>query len=206
MESFRQFRREKIDETFHVHLGYVPFLACSGEYKTKPMQRSIRELLRVGLQPDVLIVRSEATDQRPLDQGVLDKIALFGNLDTQSVISLPDLESIYNVPVYLRNTSLQHNLEGFLNKKLKLKLPDFYEKYGNHNKRKQVIKVGLIVKYTKLEDSYLSVLEALKVAAVSENKFLRYELIDSEDKDLIKKGHGGCNCGSGWIWEKRYGG
>jgi CTP synthase len=73
LESFRQFRRANKGQVFHIHLGYTPFLACSGEYKSKPMQNSLRELLRSGLQPDCLVVRSEATPARPIPEALLEK-------------------------------------------------------------------------------------------------------------------------------------
>jgi CTP synthase len=187
LESFRQFHLENPGDVFHVHLGYIPFLACSGEYKSKPMQRSIRELLRVGLQPDLLIARWEPIPSQNLGKNILDKIALFGNLHSDAVISLPDLGSIYNVPVYLQKTTIQKKLETFLGKKLNIKLPKFYTNFEKDNSKKSVVKIGIVVKYTKLEDSYLSVIEALKAAVFSCNKALEYYLIDSESDDLEKQ-------------------
>ncbi len=184
LESFRQFKTQNPSDVYHVHLGYIPFLACSGEYKSKPMQRSIRELLRSGLQPDLLICRSEATSERPLNKEVLDKIALFSNLKPENVISLPDLDSIYSVPVFLKNTTIAQNLSNFIGKKVDFNLPKFYAKFDHLNQNKNC-KVGLVVKYTRLEDSYLSVIEALKAASVDSGYNLEIKLIDSSSDDLI---------------------
>lgn len=184
LESFRQFKRQMNGGVFHVHLGYVPFLACSGEYKTKPMQVSIRELLRVGLQPDMLVIRSESSEDRPLMQTQIEKIALFSNLKDYQVISLPDQDSIYSVPMFLRSTTLQRNLEEFLARDLKPSFPQFYLDYAKSQDQEYTI--GLITKYTKLSDSYLSVIEAVKAAAVSEGVKVNVKLVDSDQDNLEK--------------------
>ena len=185
LESFRQFKRTLNGDVYHVHLGYVPFLACSGEYKTKPMQTSIRELLRVGLQPDMIVIRSEATPERPLEQAQINKVALFSNLKPERVLSLPDQNSIYEVPTYLQSTALETNLEKFLGQELSVELPDFYQKYTTE--RTPAIRIGLVTKYTKLSDSYLSVIEALKAAAVAHGAYVEVELIDSDMEGLEEK-------------------
>ena len=182
LESFRQFKRSLGSAVYHVHLGYVPFLACSGEYKTKPMQTSLRELLRVGLQPDMVVIRSEATEARPLEKTQINKVALFSNLKPERVISLPDQKSIYEVPTYLQSTALKQNLEQFLDRPLTVTLPDFYQKYTQE--RTPVIRIGLVTKYTKLSDSYLSVIEALKAAAVAQGVSIEVELLDAESPKL----------------------
>jgi CTP synthase len=184
LESFRQFKRQKPNDVFHVHLGYVPFLACSGEYKTKPMQMSLRELLRVGLQPDMIVVRSESTKKRPIEQSQLNKIALFSNLRPENIASLPDQSSIYEVPQYLLNyTDTVENLSDFVGEKIVPKLPDFYIDYTKP--RSPIVKICLVTKYTKLSDSYLSVIEALKSAAVYYGAFVEVDLIDAEREDLL---------------------
>ena len=185
LESFRQFKRTHGDDVYHVHLGYVPFLACSGEYKTKPMQTSIRELLRVGLQPDMIVIRSEATPERPLEKAQINKVALFSNLKPERVISLPDQGSIYEVPTYLQSTALEKNLEQFLGRELSVELPEFYRKYSSE--RTPTVKIGLVTKYTKLSDSYLSVIEALKAAAVGQGVYVSVELIDADMEGLEEK-------------------
>jgi CTP synthase len=193
LESFRQFRLENPTSVFHIHLGYIPYLACSGEYKSKPMQSSLRELLKSGLQPDLVILRSESTQSRPLDQSIIDKIALFSNLTPDAVVSLPDLNSIYEVPVYTLKTTLLGNLERFFDRKFNPILPAFYDKYEPVSLAKNEIVIGLITKYTKLADAYLSVFESCKIAGVEQGVRVRVVMIDSDSDTLeaeIDKVHG----------------
>jgi CTP synthase len=164
LESFRQFKQKKRGEILHIHLGYVPFLNCSGEYKTKPLQNSVRDLLMTGLQPDVIVARYFSEHGKKLNKEILEKIALFGNVQKDKVLSLPDLDSIYKVPTYLENSTIKPVLDEFTNLDLKFKLPDFFENVGNNWKKD--VKIGIIAKYQKLTDAYLSLLESLKIAAV----------------------------------------
>jgi CTP synthase len=183
MESFRQFRLENPGNVLHVHLGYVPWLACSGEYKSKPMQGSLRELLRKGLQPDVIVVRSESSVERPIPQSIMDKIALFSNLHTDNVISLPDLSSIYDVPVHvLYQTTMKQNLEEFVGMELSPILPEFF--LNNAKPKAKIVKIGLITKYTTLADAYLSVFESCKIAGSEAGVGVQVVMIDSESIDL----------------------
>jgi CTP synthase len=184
LESFRQFRIEHPKDVFHIHLGYVPFLACSGEYKSKPMQTSLRELLRSGLQPDMVVLRSEASKERPLDQSIVDKIALFSNLTPEAVISLPDMSSIYEVPVYALGTTLLGKLEKFFGRSFSPKLPEFYDKYKPVSTAKKEVMIGLITKYTKLADAYLSVFESCKIAGVGLGAKVKVVMIDSDSEEL----------------------
>jgi CTP synthase len=188
LESFRQFKLKNKESVFHVHLGYIPFLACSGEYKSKPMQSSLRELLQSGLQPDMVVLRSEATDTRPLPQSIIEKIALFSNLESKSVISFPDMNSIYEVPAYaLEKTSILSPLSDFLQNQLTPKLPEFYEKYPQVLATGNSIKIGLITKYTNLADAYLSVYESCKIAGIGAGVNVKVEMIDSDSDDIEKK-------------------
>jgi CTP synthase len=184
LESFRQFRLENPIRVFHIHLGYIPYLACSGEYKSKPMQSSLRELLRSGLQPDIVVLRSEATDTRPLDQSIIDKIALFSNLTSDAVISLPDMSSIYEVPVYALKTTILKDLEIFFGRSFNPKLPDFYDNYKPVSVRQDEVVIGLITKYTKLADAYLSVFESCKIAGVEQGVRVKVVMIDSDSETL----------------------
>jgi len=179
LESFRQFRRENKGQVLHVHLGYVPFLKCSGEYKSKPLQTSIRELLKSGLQPDIVVARYSIENGIDLDQSILDKIALFSNLGNENVIALPDLENIYKVPLYLlSNSNIQNSLQTYLKTELQPVLPDFFKKIQNPLKFK--VKIGIVAKYNKLLDSYLSIIEALKIAGVELNSEVEIIVLDAE--------------------------
>jgi CTP synthase len=183
LESFRQFKQKFKENVLHIHLGYIPFLKCSGEYKTKPIQNSNRELLKMGLQPDVIAARYYPERGRKLSQTILDKIALFSNLPKENVISLPDLESIYSVPVYLKDSNLKNILENFTGKKLEINLPEFYNKIQNYKNVEKEVEIGIIAKYPKLIDAYLSLVESLKIAAVASDVKLKLTFIDAEKID-----------------------
>jgi CTP synthase len=192
LESFRQFKIAHKDQTLHIHLGYVPYLKCSGEYKTKPLQNSVREMLKSGLQPDVLVARYTIEENKKFNKELLEKIALFGNLPVQNVLALPDLESIYQVPVFLQESPLIKILEDFTKiKSLNPNLPSFYNKINLPNQPKKVVKIAIIAKYPKLTDAYLSLTESLKIAAVQadvivENIFVEAESLEKNPKETEK--------------------
>lgn len=190
LESFRQFKSRKNYKILHIHLGFIPYLDCSGEYKTKPMQVSIRELLRLGLQPDILVARyhpirdySNLGNLQTLDSSILNKLALFGNLSPDQIVPLPDLRSIYTVPLWLQSTSLISNLESFVDQKLAPIGNPFFAKVQNqleNPKTEHTFSIGLIAKYGRLGDAYLSVIESVRIAAIEMNVSVKVEVIDSQ--------------------------
>lgn len=184
LESFRQFRQQYKQDVLHFHLGYIPFLRCSGEYKTKPMQLSIRELLRNGLQPDLIGARYAPEPDLDLSTEVLDKLALFCNVPQNHVIKLPDVASIYAVPGNMLETNLKQVLESFLQTKLQPNLPGFYEQVLISNEHWPVIKIGIVAKYSRLSDAYLSILESLKIAGLALQLRVQSIFIDAEKLEL----------------------
>ena len=183
LESLRQFRRDHHGRVLHVHLGYVPYLKVSGEYKSKPLQNSLRELLRLGIQPDVIAARYE-TDHGAPSTGLLEKIALFGNLNREQVLTAPDLPSIYSVPIHLlENTGIKNILSEFMGRDLLPKLPKFFSDIQNPKDR--TIKVALVSKYTSLSDAYLSVIESVKIAATANGVDCIIAILDADDPDLL---------------------
>jgi len=188
LESCRQFKLQNLYPSLHIHLGYIPFLECSGEFKTKPIQSSIKELLRLGLQPNIIVARYapkkniEKSEEIHLETSQLDKIALFSNLKTKNVIPLPDLDSIYKVPGYLQSTSLVENIFQYFNlKHSESKLPEFFNSIFSKNINfKDTLKIALISKYSKLNDAYLSILESLKIACYHQKVNLEYEFIEGQ--------------------------
>jgi CTP synthase len=185
LESLRQFRRDHVGRVLHVHLGYVPFLSVSGEYKSKPLQNSLRELLRLGIQPDVVAARYEP-DHGSLPETLLEKIALFSNLDRERIIACPDLPSIYSVPIHLlEKTGIHSIVSDFMGMDLICKIPRFFvDVQILHEKN---IRVALVSKYTKLSDAYLSVIESVKIAATTNNVGCSIEILDADDEDLLSK-------------------
>jgi len=180
LESLRQFRQNHKEKVLHIHLGYVPFLACSGEYKTKPFQTSVRDLLHTGLQPDVLVARFEPQENVKLPAENLYKIALFGNVQEKNVIALPDMKNIYGVPLYLQQSDMIRILSDFTTKPITPVIPPFFAEYQDLDKLDSVTQIGIIAKYAKLSDAYLSVLESLKMAGVSHKTMVKPVFIDSE--------------------------
>lgn len=179
LESFRQFRSKMDGKVMHIHLGFVPYLDCSGEYKTKPLQTSVRELLRSGLQPDVIVARFAPKNKEVLSREILEKIALFSNLEPKNVVSLPDLSSIYQVPPYLKSSNLKPILEKFTKSKLDLDLPLFFSKSSQNGFKKQVT-IAIVAKYPKLTDAYLSVIESLKIAGTDQDTNINTIFVDAE--------------------------
>jgi len=182
LESLRQFRQAYRNQVLHIHLGYVPFLTCSGEYKTKPFQTSIRGLLQSGLQPDVLCARFEpqniGTTTLPHDH--LNKLALFGNVDAHRVISLPDMNTIYAVPLHLQSSGFAQILSDFIDTPVTPSIPQFFQDVQTVMQSDSVTSIGIVAKYGKLSDAYLSILESLKIAGVHNATKVQPVFIDSE--------------------------
>ncbi|PQL91913.1 CTP synthase [Apibacter sp. wkB309] len=160
VESVRQLRWELgYQNSIVVHLTLIPYLAASGELKTKPSQHSVRQLMEYGVQTNFLVCRTECS----ISKEVRSKLALFCNLNIDNVIESKDLPTIYEVPLYLQN----QNFDALVLKELGLstdKKPDlkqwndFLDKYKNP---KSNVEIALVGKYVSLQDSYKSIVEAL---------------------------------------------
>ena len=159
LEAIRQFRQEVgRDNAIFIHLTLVPYIAAAGELKTKPTQHSVRELMEIGIQPDLLVCRSD----HPLSPEIKRKIALFCNVDFGCVIESPDVQSIYEIPIRFQEQGFDRVVCERLH--LQTKEPDLgpwkvmTEKILHPKERVQIAVVG---KYTDLHDAYKSVSEAL---------------------------------------------
>lgn len=162
LEAARQLRLEEGPTgALFIHVVLVPKLSTTGEFKTKPAQHSFQELRRIGIQPDIIIARSES----PISPSVKGKLALFGNVATDEVFNSYDVDPVYEVPRVLK----EQGIDRVLTRKLGLEFrePDlskwieFVERYKNSSRTVEIAMVG---KYTALRDSYLSIIEALKHA------------------------------------------
>ncbi|PXY90317.1 glutamine hydrolyzing CTP synthase [Gilliamella apis] len=166
------------EHTLFMHLTLVPYLASSGEVKTKPTQHSVKELLSIGIQPDVLICRSD----RIIPANERAKIALFCNVPERAVISLKDVDSIYKIPALLKS----QNLDTFVCNRfhLECKEADLSEWeqviYEEANPVGEVT-IGMVGKYIALPDAYKSVNEALKHGGLKNRLTVHIRYIDSED-------------------------
>lgn len=179
LESVRQLRVEMgINRALLIHLSYVPFIATAGETKTKPTQHSVKELRSIGLQPDILLCRSE----REIHKDARRKIALFTNVEERAVVPLPDAKTIYGVPRLLHN----HGLDDIVVEKLQLECqaPDLSEwdrvVDGKLNPRKE-IRVAMVGKYMELLDAYKSLIESLTHAGIKHRCKVDIDFINAED-------------------------
>ena len=159
LEAIRQFRHEiGRENALFVHLTLVPFISAAGEVKTKPTQHSVRELMEIGIQPDILICRAE----RPLSEDVKRKIALFCNVDFGSVIESRDVPTIYEIPLAFAEQGLDDRVVSRLGLGGKAPhLSAWREMVGRITSPSERVRIAVVGKYTDLVDSYKSVQEAL---------------------------------------------
>ncbi|HYF39601.1 MAG TPA: CTP synthase [Gemmatimonadales bacterium] len=178
LEAIRQFRQEVgRDNALFIHLTLVPYIAAAGELKTKPTQHSVRDLMEIGIQPDILICRSE----QPLAIEIKRKIALFCNVDFGCVIESPDVSSIYEIPVRFFEQGLDREVCQRL--RLETRDPDLQgwksmtERILQPNKR---VRIAVVGKYTDLRDAYKSVQEALTHGGIPNDAKVEVEWIASD--------------------------
>ncbi|HEX6106263.1 MAG TPA: CTP synthase [Gemmatimonadales bacterium] len=178
LEAIRQFRQEVGRENaLFIHLTLVPYIAAAGELKTKPTQHSVRDLMQIGIQPDILICRSE----QPLAADIKRKIALFCNVDFGCVIESPDVQSIYEIPLRF----LEQGLDREVCERLRLETPEpdlrgwkaMTERilHPSHE-----VRIAVVGKYTSLHDAYKSVHEALIHGGIPNDAKVQIEWIPSD--------------------------
>lgn len=178
LEAIRQMRIEVgAVNSLYIHLTLVPYIPTSGETKTKPTQHSVKELRSIGIQPDILICRSE----KALSETDRSKIALFTNVETEGVISLEDAKSIYQIPMILH----AQGLDEIVVKKLGLNPPqaDLSEWQAVVDKQSaptSKVKIAMVGKYTELNDAYKSINEALCHAGIHTQTKVEIVYIDAE--------------------------
>ena len=177
MEAIRQMKWEMGKNAINVHLTYVPYLKAAGELKTKPTQHSVKELQSVGIQPDILILRTE----KHLEEGILKKVASFCNVDLDCVIQSEDLPSIYEVPVNMQN----QGLDTAILRKMDVPVGEtpslgpwrsFLERRKNAT---QTVNIGLVGKYD-LQDAYKSIRESLSHAGTYNDYKVNISFVNSE--------------------------
>ncbi|HKG32394.1 MAG TPA: CTP synthase [Gemmatimonadales bacterium] len=178
LEAIRQFRQEVgRDNALFIHLTLVPYIAAAGELKTKPTQHSVRDLMEIGIQPDILICRSE----QPIAVDIKRKIALFCNVDFGCVIESPDVKSIYEIPLRFLEQGLDREVCQRL--RLETREPDLQgwrlmsERILRPTKR---VRIAVVGKYTDLRDAYKSVQEALIHGGIPNDAKVDVEWIASD--------------------------
>ncbi len=178
LEAIRQFRNDiGRDNVLYLHVTLIPFIGAAGELKTKPTQHSVNELREIGIQPDIIVCRSD----RPLNQDLRDKIALFTDVEPRAVVSAVDESDVYFVPHALRD----EGLDRLVIERLKLEAGELdlsewdalVEKIG---KKQGSVRIAIVGKYVQLPDAYLSVVEALRAAGIHHGKDIEIDWVDAE--------------------------
>lgn len=178
LEAARQMKLEEPEgNVIFIHVALVPVLWVTGEQKTKPLQHSVNELRRIGIQPDVIIGRSP----KPLNQDIIKKIALFGNVPPNRVFSSYDVETIYELPIILESQGLGKLLSNLLNiEKKEVDLSRWRKIVERFKSASHSIKIGMVGKYVELHDAYISINEAVKHAAAFNGVRAEIFWIDAE--------------------------
>ncbi|MFM8826362.1 MAG: CTP synthase, partial [Actinomycetota bacterium] len=178
LEAIRQFRNEAgRDNVCYLHVTLVPFIGPSGEQKTKPTQHSVTELRSRGIQPDVIVCRSE----EPLSDGLKRKISNMCDVDVRAVINAADARNIYELPLILH----EEGLDGFVCDLLRIDgevdLTSWESLVAQVDASTRPVRIGLIGKYVELQDAYLSVVESLKHAGFHHSAKVEIDWIQAED-------------------------
>ena len=186
LEAIRQFpvdvgRRR----CMFIHLTLVPYIGHAGELKTKPTQHSVNELRRIGIAPDMLMCRSEAS----LSHDIRKKIALFASLPVEAIVSACDVDNIYKVPLTFRDQRVDDFiLEHFALEAPEPELTRWKEPIERSARAARTVRIALVGKYVQLEDAYLSVSEALRHAASLQDSRVEIDWIDSESLERAGSG------------------
>jgi CTP synthase len=194
LEAIRQFKNEKQFETLLIHLTLLPYIATSGEVKTKPTQHSVKELLNSGIQPDIIVCRSNIK----IKTEEIQKISLFCNVPSNAVIPSYDVESIYQVPGLLSKSKLDDLVIKKLNIKVSKKknLTQWTNFEILESRAKEDLNIFIIGKYVHLKDSYKSLYEAIYHAGVHNKANVKIKWLDSETinrknvSELLKNANG----------------
>lgn len=181
IEAVRQLKWELGDDCVCIHLTYVPYVAAAGELKTKPTQHSVKHLLQNGVQPDVLVLRTE----HPLNDGMKAKVALFCNVAKDSVIECMDAPTIYEVPLMMHEEELDMVVMRHLHLDTSKEpdLADWKDFLTRFKNPKKTIKIALVGKYVELPDAYKSISESFVHAGAANEVKVDLQYIQSENVD-----------------------
>ncbi|MFZ4400766.1 MAG: CTP synthase [Bacteroidales bacterium] len=190
IEAVRQMRWEKGSNCVVIHLTYIPYLAAAGELKTKPTQHSVKMMLEQGVQPDIIVCRTE----RPLNENIRHKIALFCNVEPSCVIESIDAKTIYEVPVLMREEKL--DIQVLIKTQMPIEGEPDLEKWEEFlfklKNPKSEVNIGLVGKYVELKDAYKSIIESFIHAGADLQCKVNLKMIHSESindetaKDILK--------------------
>ena len=182
MEAIRQFRKDVgRNNAIYMHVTLIPWITAAGEMKTKPTQHSVKELRSIGIQPDILVCRSD----RPLFPGIKEKIAEFCDVEVDSVVTSLDASTIYEVPLILEKEGLaQQALELLQLEQRQPNLENWQDLVVKMNSTRTNLEIAIVGKYIQLSDAYLSVVEALGHAAIAAGGEVNLRWVSAEDIEL----------------------
>ncbi len=182
MEAIRQFkRRVGTANVLYVHLVFVPYLGASKELKTKPAQNSVRDLREVGIQADVLCVRSD----HELSKSAIEKLSMYCDVDNEAIVSLPTAKTVYEVPLRMEESGIGDYIVKTLElPKRTAKLSDWYGLVDRIKNSQDSIKIAVIAKYLSHEDTYMSVCEAIRAAGWYHNLQVEIKWINAEKLEV----------------------
>ncbi|RTR33021.1 CTP synthase [Robertmurraya yapensis] len=178
LEAIRQIKSDVgRDNVMYIHCTLVPYIKAAGEMKTKPTQHSVKELRSLGIQPNIIVVRTEM----PMADDMKDKIALFCDIDPKAVIECPDADTLYSIPLTLQ----EQNMDQIVLDHLKIQAPDaemteWKELVNRVQNLAKTTKIALVGKYVELQDAYISVVEALKHAGYQFDSDIDIKWINAE--------------------------
>lgn len=179
LEAIRQLQIEQ--ETFLIHGAYLPYLKVSKELKTKPVQHSVKELQGLGIRPNMIVTRNEIN----LTSKEREKISMFCNVPLSNVVESVDVKSVYEVPLLMKKQGvdkiISEHFKFNLNESNHSKLNEVVERLYN---AKEKVTIGIVGKYTSLEDSYMSIIESLKHAGIANETNVEIKLIKAQDYQL----------------------
>ncbi len=178
LEAIRQFKKDIGKENvLYIHVTLIPYLNAPAELKTKPTQHSVKELRSIGIQPDIIVCRSD----RAFEDSIKRKIALFCDVDPEAVISAVDTDSIYQIPLILHREKMDQIVLDHLKLDYpKIDLTDWDNLVRRTKEIKQQVKIALVGKYVSLPDAYLSVVEALKHSGIYHQSEILIHWVDAE--------------------------
>ena len=178
LEAIRQFRKDVgRDNVCYIHLTLVPYIGPSGEQKTKPTQHSVTELRSRGIQPDVIVCRSD----KPISEGLKRKISLLCDVPVEAVVSAVDARNIYEIPLVLHDEGLDDYVCDLLRLQGDLDLTKWQSLVEMVESASKTVRIGLIGKYVNLPDAYLSVVESLRHAGFHHGARVEVDWIQAEE-------------------------
>lgn len=178
LEAVRELSVEEGPENFlFVHVTYVPYLRVTSEFKTKPTQQSIQLLRRIGIQPQMIAVRSEG----PVEEAQLDKIALFGGVEREMVFNFPDARNVYDIPSIVYSYGIHRQIA----EKFDLKIEEKFD--WDYPKDFDPVKIAIVGKYLGTDDAYKSISESVSLCGIAKPDVLDSQLFESMDKAQLER-------------------